>query len=89
MTHIVDNVYLASCADMANFTGMNKCDDLAIIVGDNLNNTIPIAVFYLMTKYGQTYETSRNYVVTKLDAQWNDSRFGTQYASHSEYFTPQ
>jgi hypothetical protein len=65
MTHIIDNVYLASCADMTNF--LYQCSDLAVIVGDDLNNTIPLAICYIMTRYGQTYEAARNYVLAKLD----------------------
>lgn len=65
MTHIIDNVYIASCADMAQF--LNQCSDLVLIVGDDFNNTIPVAMTYLMCRYGQTYEAARNYVLMKLD----------------------
>jgi hypothetical protein len=65
MTHIVDRVYISTCADVSNF--LDKCPDVAVIVGDNYNNTIPLAICYIMIKYGQTYEASRNLVLSKLD----------------------
>jgi hypothetical protein len=69
MRHIIDNIYISSCADVAG--ALDKCSSIALIVGDELDNTIPVAIFYVMTRYGQTYETARNYVLTKLGVYQN------------------
>lgn len=65
MIHIIDNVYISDCAGVVEY--LNICRDVVVLVGDDLNNTVPLAIFYLMTKYGQTYEAARNFVLTKLD----------------------
>jgi hypothetical protein len=67
MPHILDNIFLSSCADFTNYLGMNNCNQNAVVVGDNLENTVPLVIFYIMGKYGQTYEAARNFVLSKLD----------------------
>lgn len=74
MAHIIDNVYLASCADVSQV--LDKCSDLAVIVGDDLNNTIPVAICYLMSKYGQSYEAARNFIFMKLDKSTIPEKYG-------------
>jgi hypothetical protein len=67
MTHIVDNVFLSSCEEVTNFLGRSGCDSAVLIVGNDLNYTIPLAIFYIMMKYSQTYEAARNFVLSRLD----------------------
>jgi len=66
MTHIIDNVFLSSCEDVSNFLGQSSCDKVVLIVGNDPNYTIPLAIFYLMVKHEQTYESARNFILTKL-----------------------